>query len=80
MTAAALLSTAGAGSASAASVGSKTISSRRVALGKSWGFSSRVVFRDRRRVGSATLRFVVRFLGSSVLIPRSDLTLRARTR
>ena len=60
--------------------GSKTISSRRVALGKKCGFSSRVVFYDRRRVGNGTLRFVVRFLGNSVLIPRSGLTLRARTR
>ena len=60
--------------------GSKTISSRRVALGSRCGFSSRVVFHDRRRVGSGTLRFVVRFLGNSVLIPRSGLTLRARTR
>ena len=60
--------------------GSKTISSRRVALGKKCGFSSRVVFYERSRVGRGTLRFVVRFLGNSVLIPRSGLTLRARTR
>ena len=59
--------------------GSKTISSRRVALGKKCGFSSRVTFHTRRRVGFGSLRFVVRFLGNSVLIPRSGLTLKGRT-
>ena len=52
--------------------GKKTISTRRVRVRSSTcKFTSKVSFKDRKRLGSAkSLRFTVRFLGNSLLSPR----------
>jgi YD repeat-containing protein len=52
--------------------GKRTLSSRRVRVGRTCRFTSKVTFRDRKRLGtSRTLRFSVRFQGNKLLTPRS---------
>ena len=51
--------------------GTRTVSTRRAALGRDCRFASTVVFRDRRRLGAGRLQVVVRFLGNPILGPQT---------
>jgi hypothetical protein len=58
--------------------GKRTISTRRVRIRRTCGFSSTVTFRNRRRVGTGRLSVTVRWLGNAVLAPRTAQRVRVR--
>ncbi len=56
----------------------RTISTRRVKIKRTCGFSSTVTFRNTRRLGNGRLKFTVRWLGNAVLAPRTARSVNVR--